>query len=111
MPETEYLDVLLTHFGQCETVRADKGNFLKHSSQRPDGIAKQTRILLLQLPSGRQCQINRIEGSEGAPYLTKFDALHIYPFNDCQLMLIVPPLIDYRTLLISNSGLVVSRVW
>ena len=111
LPETEYLDVFLTHFGQCETVRADKGNFLKHSSQRPDGIAKQTRILLLQLPSGRQCQINRIEGSEGAPYLTKVDALHIYPFNDCQLMLIVPPLIDYRTLLISNSGLVVSRVW
>ena len=111
LPEAEYLDVFLTRFGQCETVKADSGNYLKHCSQRLDCLAKHTRIVLLQLPSGRQCQINRIVGTEGAPYLTKVDALHIYPFKDCQLMLIVPPLLDYRALLTSTSRLVVSKVW
>ena len=111
LPESEYLDVFLTRFGQCETVKADSGNYLKHCSQRLECLAKHTRIVLLQLPSGRQCQINRIEGTEGAPYLTKVDALHIYPFKDCQLMLIVPPLLDYRALLTSTSRLVVSKVW
>ena len=111
LPETEYVDVFLTHFGQFETVKADSGNYLKHGSQRLDGLAKHTRIVLFQLPSGRQCQINRIEGTEGAPYLTKVDALTIYPFKDCQLMLLVPPLIDYRALLTSKDRLVVSKVW
>jgi hypothetical protein len=111
LPENEYVDVFLTHFGQFETVRADSGNYLKHGSQRFEGLAKHTRIVLFQLSSGRQCQINRIEGTEGAPYLTKVDALTIYPFKDCQLMLLVPPLIDYRALLTSKDRLVVSRVW
>ena len=89
LPESDYLDVFLTRFGQCETVKAESGNYLQHSSQRLESLAKHTRIVLLQLPSGKQCQINRVEGTEGAPYLTKNDALHIYPFKDCQLMLIV----------------------
>ena len=74
-------------------------------------LAKYARILLLQLPSGKQCQINRVEGAEEAPYLTKVDALHIYPFKDCQLMLFVPPLIDHRTLLTSTARLVVAKIW
>ena len=111
LPESDYLDVFLTRFGQCETVKAEGGNYLQQSSQRLESLAKHTRIVLLQLPSGKQCQINRVEGTEGAPYLTKVDALHIYPFKDCQLMLIVPPLIDYRALLTSTTRLVVSKVW
>ena len=85
--------------------------YLPHSSQRLESLAKHARILLLQLPSGKQCQINRVEGTEEAPYLTKVDALHIYPFKDCQLMLIVPPLLDHRALLTSTTRLVVSKVW
>ena len=111
LPESDYLDVFLTRFGQCETVKAEGGNYLQHSSQRLESLAKHTRIVLLQLPSGKQCQINRVEGTEGAPYLTKVDALHIYPFKDCQLMLIVPPLLDYRALLTSTTRLVVSKIW
>ena len=111
LPESDYLDVFLTRFGQCETVKAEGGNYLQHSSQRLESLAKHTRIVLLQLPSGKQCQINRVEGTEGAPYLTKVDALHIYPFKDCQLMLIVPPLLDYRVLLTSTTRLVVSKIW
>ena len=111
LPESDYLDVFLTRFGQCETVKAESGNYLQHSSQRLESLAKHTRIVLLQLPSGKQCQINRVEGTEGAPYLTKVDALHIYPFKDCQLMLIVSPLLDYRALLTSTTRLAVSKVW
>ena len=111
LPESEYLDVFLTRFGQCETVKAESGNYLQHASQRLESLAKHTRIVLLQLPSGKQCQINRVKGTEGAPYLTKVDALHIYPFKDCQLMLIVPPLLDYRAFLTSTTRLVVSKVW
>ena len=111
LPESEYLDVFLTRFGQCETVKAESGTYLPHSSQRLESLAKHARILLLQLPSGKQCQINRVEGTEEAPYLTKVDALHIYPFKDCQLMLIVPPLLDHRALLTSTTRLVVSKVW
>ena len=111
LPESEYLDVFLTRFGQCETVKAESGTYLPHSSQRSESLAKHARILLLQLPSGKQCQINRVEGTEEAPYLTKVDALHIYPFKDCQLMLFVPPLLDHRTLLTSTARLVVSKVW
>ena len=67
--------------------------------------------MLLQLPSGKQCQINRVEGAEEAPYLTKVDALHIYPFKDCYLMLFVPPLIDHYTLLMSATRPLVVKVW
>ena len=69
------------------------------------------RIMSFQLPSGRQCQINRVEGNENSRYLTKVDALHIYPFKDCQLVVLVPPYIDYRTLLIAEAKLIVSTVW
>ena len=111
LPESEYLDVFLTRFGRSETIKADSGTYLPHASQRRESLAKYARILLLQLPSGKQCQINRVEGAEEAPYLTKVDALHIYPFKDCQLMLFVPPLIDHRTLLTSTARLVVAKIW
>ena len=111
LPESEYLDVFLTRFSRSETVKADSGTYHLYSSQRRESLAKHARILLLQLPSGKQCQINRVEGAEEAPYLTKVDALHIYPFKDCQLMLFVPPLIDHRTLLMSTTRLVVAKVW
>jgi len=111
LPESEYLDVFLTRFSRSETVKADSGTYRLYSSQSRDSLAKHARILLLQLPSGKQCQINRVEGAEEAPYLTKVDALHIYPFKDCHLMLFVPPLIDHRTLLMSATRLVVAKVW
>ena len=111
LPEIEYIDVFSTHFGHFETVSAAKGDFQKQCTVRHDNISKQMRIMSFQLPSGRQCQINRVEGMEDSRYLTKVDALHIYPFKDCQLVVLVPPYIDYRTLLIAEAKLVVSTVW
>ena len=92
-------------------MKADSGTYRLSSRQSPESLAKYARILLLQLPSGKQCQINRVEGAEEAPYLTKVDALHIYPFKDCHLMLFVPPLIDHRMLLMSATRTVVDKVW
>ena len=111
LPEIEYIDVFSTHFGHFETVSAAKGDFQKQHTVRHDHTSKQMRIMSFQLPSGRQCQINRIEGTEDSSYLTKVDALHIYPFKDCQLVVLVPPYIDYRTLLITEAKLVVTTVW
>ena len=111
LPEPDYLDVFLTRFSRCEAVKVDSGTYRPRSSQSPESLAKHARILLLQLPSGKQCQINRVEGAEEAPYLTKVDALHIYPFKDCYLMLFVPPLIDHYTLLMSATRPLVVKVW
>ena len=111
LPEIEYIDVFSTHFGHFETVCAAKGDFQKQHTVRHDHTSKQMRIMSFQLPSGRQCQINRIEGTEDSSYLTKVDALHIYPFKDCQLVVSVPPYIDYRTLLVTEAKLVVTTVW
>ena len=111
LPEIEYIDVFCTHFGHFETVCAATGDFQKHCTVRHDNISKQMRIMSFQLPSGRQCQINRVEGTESSRYLTKVDALHIYPFKDCQLVVLVPPYIDYHTLLTAEVKLAVSTVW
>ena len=111
LPEIEYIDVFSTHFGHFETVSAATGDFQKQCTVRHDNISKQMRIMSFQLPSGRQCQINRVEGMDDSRYLTKVDALHIYPFKDCQLVVLVHPYIDYRTLLTSEVKLVVSTIW
>ena len=111
LPEIEYIDVFSTHFGHFETLSVAKGDFQKQHTIRHDHTSKQKRIMSFQLPSGRQCQINRIEGTEDSSYLTKVDALHIYPFKDCQLVVLVPPYIDYRTFLITEAKLVVTTVW
>ena len=111
LPEIEYIDVFSTHFGHFETLGATKGDFQKQHTVRNDHTSKQMRIMSFQLPSGRQCQINRIEGTEDSSYLTKVDALHIYTFKDCQLIVLVPPYIDYRTLLVTEAKLVVTTVW
>ena len=111
LPERDSLDAFLTHFGQFESVNSEEGDFCKQSSLRLDNISKQTRIITFGILSGKQCQINRVEGLESALYLTKVDALQIYPFKACYLMLLVPPNIDYRALLTSNTKLVVSAAW
>ena len=111
LPEPDYLDVFLTRFSRCEAVKVDNGTYRPRSSRSPESLAKHARILLLQLPSGKQCQINRVEGAEEAPYLTKVDALHIYPFKDCYLMLFVPPLFDHCTLLMSATRPLVVKAW
>ena len=48
------------------------------------------------VPSGRQCQINQVDGLESSLYLTKVDALQIYPFKACYLVMLVPPDFDFR---------------
>ena len=111
LPELDYLDVFLTRFSRCEAVKVDNGTYRPRLSRSPESLTKHARIILLQLPSGKQCQINRVEGTEEAPYLTKVDALHIYPFKDCYLMLFVPPLIDHSTLLMSATRPLVVKVW
>ena len=111
LPELDYLDVFLTRFSCCEAVKVDNGTYRPRLSRSPESLTKHARIVLLQLPSGKQCQINRVEGTEEAPYLTKVDALHIYPFKDCYLMLFVPPLIDHSTLLMSATRPLVVKVW
>ena len=111
LPELDYLDVFLTRFNCCEAVKVDNGTYRPRLSRSPESLTKHARIILLQLPSGKQCQINRVEGTEEAPYLTKVDALHIYPFKDCYLMLFVPPLIDHSTLLMSATRPLVVKVW
>ena len=111
LPELDYLDVFLTRFSRCEAVKVDNGTYRPRLSRSPESLTKHARIVLLQLSSGKQCQINRVEGTEKAPYLTKVDALHIYPFKDCYLMLFVPPLIDHSTLLMSATRPLVVKVW
>lgn len=104
-------EAYLTHFGQYDIVEAGNGAFLRKAHVQSEYISKRKRIMLFQLVSGKQCQMNRVDGAEDAPYLTKVDALHILPFKDCQVMMLVPPHIDYRLLLTSENTLKVERVW
>ena len=111
LPEVDAFDAFLSHFGQYEVVDTGRGAFLRKRHVPADYISKRRRIMLFQLVSGKQCQMNRVEGLESAPYLTKVAALNILPFKDCQVMMFVPPLIDYRLLLTSDSVLKVERIW
>ena len=98
-PESEVLNVFLTHFSDTESVRGGQGDYCKQSFLQSESISKFTRIMMFELPSGKKCQVNRIDGFEGSLYLTKVDALQIYSFKASYLVLLVPPFFDFRALL------------
>ena len=98
-PESEVLNTFLTHFSDTESVRGGQGDYCKQSSLQSESISKFTRIIMFELPSGKKCQVNRIDGSEESLYLTKVDALQIYSFKASYLVILVPPFFDFRALL------------
>ena len=111
LPERDILNTYLTHFSQFESVNGDKGDYCKQSSLRFEYVSKFTRIMMFEVPSGKQCQINRIDGLEGSLYLTKVDALQIYPFKACYLVLLVPPFFDFRALLTADIKVEALAAW
>ena len=104
LPELDSFDTFMTLFGQFENVFSTQGEFQKQSNSGLEATSKQPRIISFHLASGRHIQLNRVEGKDSSPYLTKVDALQILPFTSCQLVILVPPYIDYRTLLTSSSS-------
>ena len=110
-PEHEVLHTFITHFGDTETVQIGKGDYCKQSFLQSDSVSKFTRIVMLELPSGKKCQINRIEGAEDSLYLTKVDALKIYSFKASYIAVLVPPFIDFRALLSLDEKAEVLVIW
>ena len=110
-PEHEVLHAFLTHFGDTEAVQSGKGDYCKQSFLQSESISKSTRIVMLELPSGKKCQVNRIEGAEDSLYLTKVDALQIYSFRASYIAILVPPFIDFRALLSLDNKAEVSVIW
>ena len=98
-PESDIMNIFLTHFSHLESVNGDQGDYCKQSFLKSENISKFTRIMMFELPSGKQCQVNRIDGLEGSLYLTKVDALQVYSFKASYLVLLVPPFFDFRALL------------
>ena len=109
--ESEVLHTFLTHFGDADTVQGGQGDYRKQSFLQSDSISKSTRIIMLELPSGKKCQVNRIDGAEDSLYLTKVDALQIYSFKVSYIVILVPPFIDFRALLSLDSKAEVVVVW
>ena len=66
---------------------------------------------MFEIPSGRQCQINRVDGLESSLYLTKVDALQIYPFKTCYLVMLVPPHFDFSTMLTADTKVEAIAAW
>ena len=110
-PEHEVLHTFLTHFGDTEAVQSGKGDYCKQSFLQSESVSKSTRIVMLELPSGKKCQVNRIEGAEDSLYLTKVDALQIYSFKASYTVILVPPFIDFRALLSLDNKAEVSVIW
>ena len=110
-PESEVLHTFLTHFGDTETVRSGQGDYCRQSFLQSEGISKFTRIMMLELPSGKKCQVNRIEGAEDSLYLTKIDALQIYSFKASYIVILVPPFIDFKALLSLDCKAEVLVAW
>ena len=110
-PESEVLHTFLTHFGDTETVRSGQGDYCKQSFLQSESISKFTRIIMLELPSGRKCQVNRIEGAQDSLYLTKVDALQIYSFKASYIVILVPPFIDFKALLSLDNKAEVLVAW
>ena len=111
IPERDTLDTFLTHFGQFESVNSAKGDFCKQSSLRFEHVSKFNRIMMFKIPSGKQCQINRVDGLESSLYLTKVDALQIYPFKVCYLVMLVPPHFDFRAILTADTEVEAIAAW
>ena len=94
LPELDSFDTFMTLFGQFENVFSTQGEFQKQSNSGLEATSKQPRIISFHLASGRHIQLNRVEGKDSSPYLTKVDALQILPFTSCQLVILVPPYIE-----------------
>ena len=109
--ESDVLHTFLTHFGDAESVQSGQGDYRKQSFLQSDSTSRSTRIIMLELPSGKKCQVNRIEGAEDVLYLTKVDALKIYSFKASYIVLLVPPFIDFRALLSLDSKAEILTVW
>ena len=109
--ESEVLHTFLTHFGDAETVLGGQGDYRKQSFLQSDSVSKSTRIVMLELPSGKKCQVNRIDGAEDSLYLTKVDALQIYSFKASYIVILVPPFIDLRALLSLDNKAEVLVAW
>ena len=111
IPERDTLDTFLTHFSHFESVNSAKGDFCKQSSLRFEQVSKFTRIMMFEIPSGKQCQINRVDGLESSLYLTKVDALQIYPFKACYLVMLVPPHFDFSAMLTADTEVEAIAAW
>ena len=66
---------------------------------------------MFEIPSGKQCQINRIDGLESSLYLFKVDALQIYPFKVCYLVMLVPPHFDFSPMLTADTKVEAFAAW
>ena len=67
--------------------------------------------MMFEIPSGRQCQINQVDGLESSLYLTKVDALQIYPFKACYLVMLVPPHFDFSAMLTADTKVEAIAAW
>ena len=105
------LDTFLTHFSHFESVNSAKGDFCKQSSLRFEQVSKFTRIMMFEIPSGKQCQINRVDGLESSLYRTKVDALQIYPFKACYLVMLVPLYFDFSAILTADTKVEAIAAW
>ena len=111
IPVKDTLDVFLTHFSHFEAVNSAKGDFCKQNFLRFEQVSKFTRIMMFEIPTGRQCQINRVDGLESSLYLTKVDALQIYPFKACYLVMLVPPHFDFSAMLTADTKVEAIAAW
>ena len=111
IPVRDTLDIFLTHFSHFEAVNSAKGEFCKQNFLRFEQVSKFTRIMMFEIPSGRQCQINRVDGLESSLYLTKVDALQIYPFKACYLVMLVPPHFDFSAMLTADTKVEAIAAW
>ena len=66
---------------------------------------------MFEIPTGRQCQINRVDGLESSLYLTKVDALQIYPFKACYLVMLVPPYFDFSAMITADTKVEAIAAW
>ena len=111
IPVKDTLDIFLTHFSHFEAVNSAKGDFCKQNVLRFEQVSKFTRIMMFEIPTGRQCQINRVDGLESSLYLTKVDALQIYPFKACYLVMLVPPHFDFSAMLTADTKVEAIAAW
>ena len=111
IPVKDTLDIFLNHFSHFEAVNSAKGDFCKQNVLRFEQVSKFTRIMMFEIPTGRQCQINRVDGLESSLYLTKVDALQIYPFKACYLVMLVPPHFDFSAMLTADTKVEAIAAW
>ena len=111
IPVKDTLDIFLTHFSHFEAVNSAKGDFCKQNVLRFEQVSKFTRIMMFEIPTGRQCQINRVDGLESSLYLTKVDALQIYPFKACYLVMLVPPYFDFSAMITADTKVEAIAAW